>query len=77
MTYKVNIANNLRALLPGLSQHLTVESTRSLNIYEIATKAGVPHILVVGGIIEGRLHPLDQLVEKETEILLLGPVAGG
>jgi len=77
MQYTVNIANNLRTLVPGLPQKVLVNSDYALTVFEIAQRAGIPQLLVVGGIIDGRLHPIDQPVEQESEIVLLGPVAGG
>lgn len=77
MTYKVSIANNLRALKPELPKYTTVESSCSLSVNDIAARLGIPHLLVVGGIIQGQLHPLDQPVEKDAAIVILGPVAGG
>lgn len=77
MEYNISVANNLRMLLPELSQQIMIKSCRPLTIFEIAQEAGIPHLLVVGGIIEGKFHPLDQPVEQESQIVLLGPVAGG
>jgi len=77
MQYTVNLANNLRTLFSELPQQIKVNSDTSLTIFEIANKAGIPDLLVVGGIIDGKLYPLDQPVEQESDIVLLGPVAGG
>jgi hypothetical protein len=77
MKYQVSLANNLRVLQPDLSKESTVESPVPLTINEIAAKAGVYSLLMVAGLIDGALYPLDKPVLQDAEIVLLGPVAGG
>lgn len=77
MKYTVNLANNLKTLFPALPVQCTVESPAPLTIYQIAGQAGVPSLLLVGGIIDGTLCKLDMPVEEDCELVLLGPVAGG
>lgn len=77
MRYNVSLANNLRVLQPDLPIESIVESLAPLTINEIAVKAGVHSLLLVAGIIEGALYPLDKPVLQDSEIVLLGPVAGG
>lgn len=77
MKYKITPANNLRSLLPQLPKECYVESDTPLTIGEIAVQLGIPSLLVVAGLIEKTLYPLDKIVENEAEIVLLGPVAGG
>lgn len=77
MKYTVNLANNLKTLFPALPVQCTVESSTPLTIYQIAGQAGVPSLLLVGGIIDGTLCKLDMPVGEDCELVLLGPVAGG
>lgn len=77
LEYKVNIANNLRALQPELPKQILVQSSTPLTINEIATKTGVYSLLLVGGVVDKAIYPLDQPIKINAEILLIGPVAGG
>lgn len=77
MKYEVSLANNLRVLIPALPKQKTVESSLPLTLFEIAGRVGVSSLLLVAGVIDGAIFPLDEPVEKDAQILLLGPVAGG
>lgn len=77
MEYKVNIANNLRVLQPELPQYITVQSAKPLTVNEIAIRTGIHPLLLVGGIVDQAIHPVDQPIMTDAEIVLIGPVAGG
>lgn len=77
MKYTINLANNLVTLFPDLPRTVTIQSTSALTITEIAAKAGIPALLLVGGLIDNALLQPDRRVEVDAEIVLLGPVSGG
>ncbi len=77
MKYTVSIANNLRILQPELAKEMTICSDTALTISEIAAKAGIYSLLLVGGIVDQAVYPLDQPIKMDTKIVLIGPVAGG
>ena len=77
MKYRINLANNLVMLFPDLSSTVFLRSSSALTIKEIGAKVGVPHLLLVGGLIDSTLLQPDDKVEQDADIVLLGPVAGG
>lgn len=77
MKYKVIPANNLRSLYPQLPKESIVESDRPLTVSEIAIKVGIPTLMVVAGQIDNKLYQLDEIVGKDSEVVIYGPVAGG
>jgi hypothetical protein len=77
MHYDVSLANNLLFLQPDLAEEHSIESPTPLTPREISSRIGIHPLLLVASVIEEAMHPLDQPVETDVAIILMGPVAGG
>jgi len=74
---KVLLSANLRAILEGKPEVITVEIDQPMSIKELLVQIDINPLVVVMALVNGTKRSKDFRIEHDAEITLLGPVAGG
>jgi len=77
MKITVNISPTLQPFAEGLPSKLVVEKSAPLTIAELTAELKIPALLIAIAAVDGVKCSLDLLLEKNAEIDLIGPIAGG
>lgn len=77
MKVHFHLTGNLRAILSHLPAEITVVTDRPTSLPDLLIRAGINPLLVVVPAVDGVTIPRDSVIDRETTVVLFGPLAGG
>ncbi len=77
MNLTLTLSGGLRAVLSDLPERMELDLDRPAMVWEILLRAGINPGLAMMVFLDGRRADLDQVVEYDCELTVVGPAAGG
>jgi hypothetical protein len=77
MKITLHLSGGLRAVLAHLPEEMRIHMDGPASLREILVKAGINPLLVMLVTVDGERGEKDQVIDHDTRITLVGPMAGG
>lgn len=74
---KLHLSGGLRAILNHLPPEIKMEIEGPIPLRDVLVRAGINPLLIMMLTVDGSPGEKDRIIDRDAEIELIGPVAGG
>lgn len=77
MRVTLQLSGGLRAILTDLSPEVTIDMEEPASVRDVLIQAGINPLLVMAVTVDGKRVEKTQVLVRDADIRLVGPMAGG